>query len=99
MGYFPTGPRAGHHVFAAAKDEARVAAETRLGAQNQAWDAEAVQCKTQAETVVKLSKLQPAPSSTTSKHLSKTSAAIPKRNSKVASSGTTKGSALLNNAV
>ena len=99
LGYFPTGPRAGHHVFAAAKDEARVAAETRLGAQNQAWDAEAVLCKTQAETVVKLSKLQPAPSSTTSKPLSKTSAAIPKRNSKVVSSGTTKGSALLNIAV
>ena len=42
LGYFPTGPRAGHHVFAAAKNEARVAAETRPGAQNQAWDAEAV---------------------------------------------------------
>ena len=42
LGYFPTGPRAGHHVFAAAKNEARVAAETRPGAQCQAWDAEAV---------------------------------------------------------
>jgi hypothetical protein len=42
MGYFSTsGPRAGPHVFAAARNEARVAAKTRPGAQTQARNVKA----------------------------------------------------------